>query len=310
MKIFASTLTALFLCVSFLGLSSGHQPINAIIGDQSSSELGLSSQELSEQQRITIHLSYVEHLLRTTNVQHLSRKQKRKRSEALDLLHTYWTKGSFPVNLAYPNERKPCFRDASNTLCAVGYLVHETGGEVLVDEIEENMNYALIEEMNSEALIRWADENGLSVTECAMIQPTYGGGWGWGYYPSTISFGNAVATSTLSGLNASSLLIGSIHLNNNRTGIALPIVGIGTGLGQITLGAINASNYDFSSLAHKRVTMVNFGIGTLTTAFNTYVLVRSIKNRKKNNDLSWNLFGHQNPYNNQFAMGVSLRKQL
>ena len=106
------------------------------------------------------------------------------------------------------------------------------------------------------------------------------------------------------------MIVGAMHLNNNRTGIALPIIGIGTGIGQATLGAFNMRNYQYNSINHKRLAMINVGLGTLTTLFNTYVLVNSIKNRKPNSDLTWNVYGHQNPFNNQFAMGISINKQF
>ena len=219
------------VCLAFLVtnlyVNAANTGVNPILGDLSYySTYPGSPYHASESLRITTHLRYVEHLLRAADTDHLTRRQKKRRAAALDLLHEYWVNGSFPNNYDYPGERKACFRDKDGNICAVGYLVQQTGREDLVEEVEQEMNYFLIAEMESEELEKWAKKNGLSLVECAMIQPTY---WGW---PSPnndyISSGHAFLSGTFTGLNASSIVLNSIQLRNNQYGLALPITGITT----------------------------------------------------------------------------------
>lgn len=169
----------IFTLVLFTGDVFGQQlqTINPVIGDISFvSKYG--TQPVSgdnETDRIKTHLAYVEELLRATDVSALTAEQQAKRIAILDHLQDYWQREQFPLNTAYPNERKPCFIDEKGTICAVGYLVEQTAGLAAAQAINEQYQYATIAEMTDKLpeIEQWAKENGLTVNECAMIQPTY-----------------------------------------------------------------------------------------------------------------------------------------
>ncbi|MBI3240477.1 MAG: hypothetical protein HYZ43_16795 [Flavobacteriia bacterium] len=170
-------LVILFLVVTSSLFAQTIDSINPVIGDLSFVTRYGSQPSLTDNEtdRIKTHLAYVEEQLRATDVSALTVEQQAKRTEILDHLHTYWQREQFPINTAYPNERKPCFIDEKGTICAVGYLIEQTAGLTTAEAINEQYQYATITEMMDKLpeIAQWATENGLTVNECAMIQPTY-----------------------------------------------------------------------------------------------------------------------------------------
>ena len=166
-------LFALFLTVALRAESN--QPVNALIGDAGFMAIkGHNPTSYDqEKERIQCHLLFVEYLLRKKDVSHLSSSKKRKRKKALGYLHQYAVAGVYPNNFDFVDERKPCFIDEEGNICAVGYLVQETSGRPTAESINEEFKYAAIYEMDLSLIQNWAEENGLTVEECAMIQPTY-----------------------------------------------------------------------------------------------------------------------------------------
>ncbi|HJW28324.1 MAG TPA: T9SS type A sorting domain-containing protein, partial [Saprospiraceae bacterium] len=133
----------------------------------------------NEDLRIQTHLSYVENLLRQKDVSNLPPAVREKRAHLLDLLHDYWQAGKFPRNFDY-TDRRPCFIDKNNTICAVGYLVEKTAGLEVAEDINKSHQYDDIFDMNDAVVNNWINESGFSKTEIAMIQPDYGC-WGCTY---------------------------------------------------------------------------------------------------------------------------------
>ncbi len=169
--------TILVCCIASLSLSgSNTKPVNPIIGDQSFlMAFGtLPNDQTDDQRRIRTHVAYAEFLLRTADVSGMSEEQKTRREQTLDLLHEYWTRGSFPRNDDYNNKRKPCFIDREGTICAVGYLVEKTAGLDVAALINERFMYNEILEMNDPMVLGWIASSGLTQKECAIIQPSYG----------------------------------------------------------------------------------------------------------------------------------------
>lgn len=294
--------------------------VNPVLGDESYHTMYGTEvpSNLNEQKRIQIHLAYVEQLLIKKDVSHLSTKLQINRKKAIDLLRNYWRNSEFPSNYDYPGERKPCFRDKNNQICAVGYLVQQTGHEDLVKSIEATENYSTIHEMTNSELMTWVDQSGLTLEECAMIQPTYGG-----YVESDSDYvptGYAISSSAISGIGLSTSLISLGNLKTStKNGWIIPSIGIASGVGQITLGALNY-NRTFPSNSwintpppihkrHQNLSMFNIAFGTFSTAFNAYALIQQIRGKKTRSDLSWNVFGYQSP-SNDLTLGFNLVKRF
>lgn len=150
--------------------------INKIIGDESflSTYHRMPHEKDSEILRIKTHLLYAVQLLNNTTTTHLSDEQIANRKHVLLLLSEYAEAEQYPTNRKFEQERRPCFIDnISGNLCAVGYLIAQTSGLDMAKQINQQYQYAYIEEMNEPALHQWANKYGLSLKDCATIQPTY-----------------------------------------------------------------------------------------------------------------------------------------
>ena len=172
MKTLILILFALFTSISFAGR---HQVVNPIIQNESAKLFAVyfPGLTITEEMRVACHLLYAEQLIRTGETNHLNKTQKVNRTHIADLLHEYAMKGEYPKNYDYPGERAPCFIDKDKTICAVGYLIEQTEGLEVAQSINETYQYADIFEMDLEFIEGWAIKNGLSLEECAIIQPTY-----------------------------------------------------------------------------------------------------------------------------------------
>jgi len=113
-------------------------------------------------------------LLRKKDVSNLSDDLKTRRIHLLDLLNEYWTNGIFPKNYDYVGQRKPCFIDKDGAICAVGYLIEKTTSRQVADYINSKHKYDELLTMNNSTVNNWVLTSGLTIEECAMIQPTYG----------------------------------------------------------------------------------------------------------------------------------------
>lgn len=146
-------------------------PVNAVLGDASWDALR-PGDPLDEAARITTHLSYVEALLRAAPTDALSPSQREGRAAVLDRLRTYRAQARFPRNTHSPR-RAPVFVDAEGRRCAVAALAEPDVGAALIEDIAARQRLAYIEEIDAPPLRRWAEANGLTLRELAMIQPTY-----------------------------------------------------------------------------------------------------------------------------------------
>ena len=153
--------------------------INPVIGDISfTSKFGIMPSDITDENlRISTHFEYVLDLLRQKDVSNLSPEQMASRAQLIELLDEYRCAGKFPRNYDYVGERKPCFIDKDNTICAVGYLVEQTVNRQTAEYINSKFKYEEVLGMHDDVLDKWISTSGLSKEEVAMIQPTYGGGY-------------------------------------------------------------------------------------------------------------------------------------
>ena len=155
--------------------------VNTVLGDESFIRTfgRKPDARTDEALRVRTHLAYVERLLREKPTPHLSEELRQARAAMLDLLHQYWVAGVFPSNTnpAYRGTRRPCFIDASGTICAVGYLVERTAGRNLAESINRQWHSAFVSEMVEPSIEAWMERSGLTVEEFAMIQPGYWAGY-------------------------------------------------------------------------------------------------------------------------------------
>jgi hypothetical protein len=308
------------ICFSFTGFSQEKfQEINSVLHDQSYvAAFGtLPDAATNEQMRIQTHLSYAEQLLRLATVAGLTTSQQVNRMVILDFLHEYLLAGNFPTNRDYPGERRPCFIDADGTICAVGYLIEQTKGRQLAEAINAKHQYDFLLDMNEPAIEEWAVEFGLTLEECAMVQPTYG------YPPVTptqtyadIKTGYGISSGLIGGGN---IAINMANLSGRwKNNPALSYIGLATGAGQVIIGIanikrsiteprFNGPSVTTSFKAQNNLSYVNIALGTTTLVTSTLNLIMNKK--KKDTRNAFNLYSYPN-YNNSVSMGVLFTRNI
>ncbi len=304
----------IFVSCDQFGTSVNRTPVNVILGDASFLLAhGRFPDELTnEEERVKSHLMFVEEQLRRSSPSDLSARQRTNRSKMLDLLHSYWNKGEFPKNDGHPDPRRPCFIDKEGNICAVGFLIQETMGRELAEEINRDYKYSYISEIDEPILAEWAKENGLSLMECAMIQPAYSGMGNSddNYIPT----GLALSTALLSGTNIALSTIGGIERCKGNPNRGAPTVGIFSGTSQMVLGVLSypAGYADFNgnymiNESQQVLSMVNIGVGLGTIILSSYYLLA--KKKPKPSATAWNIYGFPSP-GNQVGFGLSLRTKI
>jgi len=289
------------------------QTVNPILGDISyESKFGHKPDATTDNNlRIITHLEYVEKLLRSKDVSNLSAELKTKRNHLLDLLHNYWTNGIFPKNYDFVAQRKSCFIDKDGTICAVGYLVEQTTGRQVANDINRKHKYDELLAMNNQTVDKWVLTSGLTKEECAMIQPAYG------FEPYTynyISPAYGISSSIIGGLNLSLNTVNGIQVGKGTTNNTVPIIGLITGAGQIALGSamfpkenMTLGGTFFTNESQKTLSMVNIGLGTTTMILSAWNL---ITNRKPKDKLTtWNIYSFPTQNNNS-GMAFSLTRRF
>ena len=280
-----------FNCLKINAKNDNVQPVNAILGDISFFEKysSLPTQSVSEVLRIQIHLEYVESLLRKASTAHLTKKQKKNRQKAIENLHFYWTAGVFPENREFLNDRKPCFIDAKGNLCAIGYLIDQSAGREVAEQINARYQYEYLMEMEWKVIDEWIASSGLTKLECAMIQPSYGPTPTENY----ITPGFGYATAVFSGANVALSVMNVSQINRQNQGLFTPILGMVLGAGQITLGALNFPEIQYGwsgsyiNEAQRNYALMNVALGTSSVIFSTWSLIT--RKPIKSSNLTWNI---------------------
>ena len=149
--------------------------INPVIGDASwiAAHGEAPRADCDEQERIMCHLLYAAEVLSAAPVAHLSESQRANRIQLMEYLREYAHAGVFPDNAGVEGGRRPCFIDEEGKICAVGYLVEQTLGRDVAEQINGRFQYATIGEMDLDFLSEWMSDYGVSLRDLATIQPTY-----------------------------------------------------------------------------------------------------------------------------------------
>ncbi|MFT6396393.1 MAG: MYXO-CTERM domain-containing protein [Bradymonadia bacterium] len=133
-----------------------------------------SAAALDDTASIAAHLQSVYDALSERPTDGLEPQQEVARAEKLELLSEYIERGRFPQNRDFA-ERTPYFIDADGTACAVAYLMIESGAGETARQIASSQNNAYVADIQSDGLVQWLSESGLTAEEAAWIQPIYGG---------------------------------------------------------------------------------------------------------------------------------------
>lgn len=311
----------LLVIAAALGARAQHpNSVNAILGDESfvvAFHL-LPNEETDEVLRLQTHLRYVENLLANKDVAHLTETQKTNRAFILRLLHDYWENAIFPRNHEY-EDRRPCFIDRDGNICAVGYLIEKTAGRQMAEDINQKHQYDYLLDMNEDVIAKWANEYGLTVEECAAIQPSYGY-WPPAYNAQTqampIKTAYGISSGFAMGVNAGMMLMNvSPRFASPKT---VSCIGLVSGTSQIVLGIVNIRKDEtggllngpavtYSYKAQNNLSYLNIAAGTATVLTSTFNLLLNRKLKDKRN--AFNVYGYPGG-GQQAAAGFSFTRTL
>ncbi|HVF97665.1 MAG TPA: hypothetical protein VM871_10100 [Flavisolibacter sp.] len=308
-----SFFSLLLLLFGAVGSAQNENTVNAILGDESFLAHFQQSptEKTDEVLRLQTHLQYVEYLLRNKDVSHLAKEQGEKRSVVLQLLHNYTQNGIFPKNYDY-GERRPCFIDRDGNACAVGYLIEKTEGRTVAEGINQKHQYDYLLDMKEEIVAEWADTHGLTLEECAMIQPTYGyvpPGYASQTQNVSIKTGYGVASGFAIGLNAG-VNVMNLRPQPDANAKVISYIGLLSGASQIVLGLANVRQDEMTNVvngpavmysykAQNNLSYLNIAAGTATVFTSTFNLLLNKKLRDKRN--AFNLYGYPGSQNQMLA---------
>ena len=123
--------------------------------------------------QIQAHLAAVIADLKVADVSHLAESARATRSQLIAELAEYAAAGVFPQNNVrdYPT---PVFIDDGGRACAVGHLMLISDGAETARRVADEQNTAYVPDITVPGVLAWMERSGLTPSDCAHIQPTYG----------------------------------------------------------------------------------------------------------------------------------------
>ena len=120
--------------------------------------------------RSRAHYERVIEELRAADTSSLSSERHAARAEAIERLRRYCEAGDYPVNTVDPESNLPFYLDAAGRRCAVATLLHEMGGEEIVDRMARTDNHAFVSSLAGDpAFEAWLVRTGLTLGETVRI---------------------------------------------------------------------------------------------------------------------------------------------
>jgi hypothetical protein len=125
-----------------------------------------------EHARIHDHFTYVRAILASRPATRPEFAERRR--QLLHYFDDYIAKDIAPLNVHVP-WRTPVFIDDHGTICAVGYLIEQSVGRALPEQIAVNHRYDYIEDIANAMpeVAAWVASSGFTLDELASIQPGY-----------------------------------------------------------------------------------------------------------------------------------------
>lgn len=286
--------------------------VNAVLGDISFvNKFSKSPDEsVDYNTRIKTHLEYVEQKLRARKPD-LTAEQLANRERMLDLLHEYRIAGQFPRNYDYEGNR-PCFIDKDGNICAVGYLVEQTVGREVAEQINAKYKYEYLLNMQDETLENWIAGSGLTKEECAMIQPSYPTVETHTYGKADLSKRFQTNTAIVTTAN---VVFGSLNIMMISRGEQvknLPFLGIVSGTTSILLGAYNLNRdlgAGYTTNHQRNLSIMNIGLGATSIFLSVMNVSRQNRMANRKDGLCYSVYPVSDIQNRQ-GLGFSLVKRF
>lgn len=122
-----------------------------------------------------------------------------------------------------------------------------------------------------------------------------------------------VSTAAISVLNLSLNITNGVQMDRKEGHNGVPVLGILSGIGQITIGAFNLPeeqqifDQSYINQRQKNVSIFNIGFGSVTVLLSTINLV--VNSNKPKKSVSWNVYSFPTEGNNM-GLGFSVRKMF
>lgn len=230
----------------------------------------------AERARIQQHLAGAELQLIRASTASLTAPQQRARMKQIERLRSYARRGVYPHNHDFSGQHRPYFADRHGTLCAMAYLIAESGRRDIVDLVARARNNATVFELAADKVIGpvltgWLREAGLTLAEAQRIQPEYGGEVYNDYDPEEITTSFAVSSAAIGALSLVTIGANSGLARTGSGGGWTPFAGIASGLVGVALGA---SNVEVGGPT-KALAVVDMAVGGAAIIASTWALLRS-----------------------------------
>lgn len=250
------------------------------------------SARAAEVMRLEHHFDSVDIELKSRDVSRLDALQLVNRAKLASWLRDYRNAGRFPQNDRF-DEPTPFFRDKDGVLCAMAYLIDRSGRGDIVNRVAATRNNAYIRELADDpALIAWLDTWGLSVTEAARIQPSYGGIGVVDDDDDAVDDDFALAAV---GLGASSL--GTTTWNFIKPSYLSGFLGVAAGVASVVVGANNFDENDGT----KNVATATVALGAVSLGAGIYGLLEARRDHDRWRDRD------RDRYNDRRRRGYSMK---
>lgn len=118
----------------------------------------------------TRRIQSVEGLLRSHDASWMAPELQAERARNLDRLRDYWQRGEYPINYEHPGAWEPVFIDLDGNICAVGYLVEQSLGRKVAEQINSRYHFDAIRQIDAPELQEWIKNSGLTYEEVVAIQ--------------------------------------------------------------------------------------------------------------------------------------------
>lgn len=159
------SLISVALLIVLAGTSCQHDSATAQPGGGGYTTLSTASlsavDNVDENSREAARLAYTEDLLRRKSTRQLPSHQRRRRYQALKLLHAYRT----AAEVSAAANTATTLLDSQGHPVALRYLLQHTGGEQALQQLQPGA----LSTTDNRALRHWARMSGLSLEECALI---------------------------------------------------------------------------------------------------------------------------------------------
>ncbi len=239
------------------------QSAHAGVASDSDARLTLTARETV---RLQAHFDSVDAELSAVPTSTLRASQRVARAQLIAWLRDYRNAARFPENDRFATPT-PFFVDHRGVRCAMGELLHRSGRDDIVRDVQRTRNNALVAQLvDDPRLVAWLDSVGMTAVEAARVQPSYDG-IGGGNVIDDVVVSPAPAAYRTVAVTLSLASLGAVALNATRPSGASKWAGLAVGTAAAITGAMERDN---SRATTERYAATSMALGVTSFAVAAY----------------------------------------